>query len=66
MDGDMKLSFNICIIYDENKDMYVVYQDFLFVDEFYTKKEAYSCALGVIKKRLIAYNLIFKDCIRKK
>jgi hypothetical protein len=52
MDGDLKLFFNICIIYDENKDMYVVYQDFLFVDEFYTKKEAYGCALGVIKKKI--------------
>lgn len=52
MYGDSKLSFNICIIYNENKDMYEVYQDFLFVDVFYTKKEAYSCALGVIRKKI--------------
>lgn len=52
MDGDMKLLFNICIIYDENKYMYVVYQNFFFVDEFYTKKEAYFCALGVINKKI--------------
>lgn len=52
MYGGMQLAFNICIIYDENEDMYVVYQDFLFVDKFYTKKEAYGCAIGVIKKKI--------------
>lgn len=52
MDGDFKLVCNICIIYDENEDMYVVYHNLLFVDKFYTKKEAYGCALGVIKKNI--------------
>lgn len=52
MDGDLKLFFNICIIYDENKDMYVVYQGISFVDVFCTKKEAYGCALEFIKKKI--------------
>lgn len=52
MDGDLKLAFNICIIYDENEDMYFVFKDLFLIDVFYIKKEAYSCALGVIKKEI--------------